>query len=99
MDRIERIQNLIDDLARIASDLFPDFTTASITIQSDGYGSVIIEEWEKGNGIPVEERKRRMIYDRWRDVSGNWSDDHSAEQNAYYKENNILLEKNPGVNA
>lgn len=89
---MNEIHDLIEQLEGAIAKAFPTATGASITIHMDGYRSFIAERVQPDENLPPEAWKRRELMDQWKRIGGEWTDDRSGEQNAYYRERKLLLE-------
>lgn len=91
---MDKIKELLEKLRELVIEESPDYTTASFSVNADGYLSISVVEWEKETSKPVEKRKRRELVDKvWLPCEGKWTDGSEA-QNDYYKKINLLLEEN-----
>lgn len=90
MEGIERIRELIEELQAAVQKTFPEMTTSSVTMGTDGYRYVYVLKWDENDGKPVEERKRVTLFDQSR-TNGEWGDDCSRVQNDFLKKIGCLL--------
>ena len=88
----ERIDRLIEELAEAVREAWPEGTKFSLSSHIDGYRNLTVVEWKDDETLPIEEQKRREVYDSYK-LSGVWTTDRSQEQNDFYRKEKVLLEK------
>lgn len=90
---MDLIKETLEKLSRLVLEEFPDYTSASFSVDAAGYLSISVVKWDRDVEKPVEDRKRRELFDQYR-CSGkdSWSD-QKDEQNAYYEKIGALLEE------
>ena len=94
MDKLERIRNLMEELANAIQDAYSKCTRSNLTVDMDGYRSISVEEWEADDGVtPSEAKKRRYLLCQYRFSDGEWCSDQSSFHNDYLKSRRVLLEK------
>ena len=92
----ERIEKLLNDLTEAAKETWGESAQVNVSLCQDGYQLISVEEWEENPELPVEARKRRILYESWRYIGEKWRADQSGEQNEYYRQRKCLLEKAVG---
>ena len=92
----ERIEKLLNDLTEAVKETWGESAQVYISLCDDGYQFISVEEWEENPELPINKRKRRILYDSYRYIGEKWRADRSGEQNEYYRQNNRLLEKREG---
>ena len=87
---IERIHELLDELAEVAKELFPDYTRISTDCAMDGYRTFTVLKWGKGKN--AETATRRELFEQTKlNAKCEWGEDRSPAQNAYYDKIGLLL--------
>lgn len=87
---IERIHELMDELAEVTKELFPDCTRISTDCAMDGYRTFTVLKW--GNGKTPETVTRRELFEQTKlSAKSEWEKDRSSVQNAYYDKIGLLL--------
>ena len=87
---IERIHELLDELAEVTKELFPDCTRISTDCAMDGYRTFTVLKWGKGG--TAETTMRRELFEQMKlDKKTDWGEDRSPVQNAYYDKIGLLL--------
>jgi len=90
MEGIERIHKLLDELAEVTKELFPDYSRISADCANDGYRNFTVLKW--GKGETVETTKRRELFQQSRlNAKDKWEEDRSPIQNKYYERKGVLL--------
>lgn len=89
---LERIHELMDQLAEEIQKVYPKATDAAIRLDDDGYRGITIHQTKRESDVPSGAWKRRVLLDHSR-VAGEWTRDRSSEQNDYYRWMNELLEE------
>jgi hypothetical protein len=92
MEGLERIHELMDQIATEVASLWGDSVKARIILEDDGYQSFSVERWKKDEDLPIEAWKRRELLDQHR-IGGEWSRDRSCDQNDHYRLHKVLLEE------
>ena len=86
----EKLERLLDEVAHEIEKIHePDLHT-SISIRGN-YRSITIIKWGPCEG-PVEQQKRREIYDSWHYEGTPWEPNGSEGQNEYLRRIGCLLE-------
>ena len=90
---MDLIKETLEKLSRLVLEEFPDYTSANFSVDVDGYLAISVVKWDRDEEKPVEDRKRRELFDQYR-CSGedSWSDKKDM-QNAYYEKTGTLLEE------
>lgn len=87
---IERIHELLEELAEATKAIYPDYTRISTSCSQDGYRSFTILKWDDGED--AETTKRKVLFDQTKLGESDWGDDQSAVQNAYYESEGLLMQ-------
>lgn len=95
MDGLERVHELLEELAEAVKNVWGDATTtkAWFTVEDDGYRSLSVERWAEDIALPVEAWKRRTLMQQYKLRGEEWSEDSSSRMNDYYKRHKTLLEE------
>lgn len=89
-DGIERIHELMDELAAVAKEVFPDYTRISTDCAKDGYRTFTVIKW--GKGETPETSTRRELWNQTKINSKyDWDEDRSQRQNEYYEKCGLLM--------
>lgn len=89
-EKIEKIHELLDELAEAVHDVFPDYSRISVSCADDGYRTISVTKW--GKGKTAETTARRELFDQTKVSSKyDWDKDRSQKQNQYYEEIGLLL--------
>lgn len=91
-EKIKKMRELVDEIAKIAFDTYPNATRLSVTADGDGYLTIGLVQWDEDIETSIESRRRRELLDQSR-YEGEWSEDKSTFQNEYYKKIGCLLEE------
>ena len=87
----EKLEQLLDEIAHEIEKIFePDLHT-SIGIRGN-YRTITITKWGPCDG-PVEQQKRRELYESWHYEGTPWETDRSNGQNEYLRSVGCLLEE------
>ena len=91
-EKIERIHELMDELAEATKEVFPDYSSISVSCESDGYRDISILKWKHDKEKPVKKHLRRYLFSQMRvGRTSEWNKDTSDFQNAYCKKLGIFL--------
>ena len=89
-DGIEKIHKLMDELAAVTKDIFPDYTRISVDCAKDGYRTFTILKW--GNGKTAETTPRRELFQQTKvSAKYDWEADRSQDQNEYLEKLGLLM--------
>lgn len=92
-EKLERIHELMDELAEVTKEVFPDYTSINVSCESDGYMDVSIMKWKYDKEKPVEKCLRRQLFGQTRiGKKSEWGNDTSDLLNDYYKRYGFFLE-------
>lgn len=87
---IERIHKLMDELAEVTKELFPDCTHISTNCAMNGYRTFTVLKWGKGK-TPETSMRRELFEQTKLSEKDEWEEDRSPAQNAYYDRVGLLL--------
>ena len=84
MKGIERIQILFDEIGRIVSEEFPEFTDANLYISNEGRKTIDITKWDAfENSDDIPNTKRRFLAQYSKSSDAKWTMDASEGENNY----------------
>jgi len=87
---MDRIYELMDELADAVKEKFPDYSGVSVNCGTDGYRNITVVKW--GKGKVAETTPRRELWEQSR-IAGEWNPDRSDKQNEYYDTIGVLLKE------
>ena len=86
--KMDRIHELLDELADAIKAKFPDYSQVSAVCDTDGYRTLTVTKWGKGEATEVAPRRELFSQSR---LGGKWGEDNSQRQNEYYASLGVLL--------
>jgi hypothetical protein len=82
MSDLDRIHDLMDELAEAVQKLYPDMTYASVILDSNDCMSISVVRWDDAEGRRYEDIPRKVLLDQSRCALG-WTEDESKIRNDY----------------
>lgn len=92
MDRIKRMQELVDEFGKLVLEEFPEYTNASMMVSADGFANFDVTEWEEHKA--GEAAKYRFLFkqEKYSSEKG-WHEDSSKGMNAFLAKRKTLYRK------